>query len=39
MKGLDMVTYKKRKSTWSLIVGWIVFFVAIGVTFADVYGG
>lgn len=30
--------YKKRHRFWSLIVGWVVFLIAMGITFADLHG-
>jgi len=34
-----MIAYKKRGRSWSLIIGLIIFLIALGLTFADLYGG
>lgn len=34
-----MIFYKKHKRSWSIIIGWIIFLVVLGITFADLYGG
>lgn len=38
MKGLRMVSYKKRPTSYAWIVGIIIFILAMVITFSDVYG-